>query len=131
MSIVHSSGVMSTDSTTAVERHIVAVDRVYDDERGHQAIGVKGRVISISGGGSGNQKRRVDYNNRAEEHHNMVSVSCCEGCTGCGGNRITVIKNRPSSVVAQGGIETTDAGRLLIKSTHDEVLYAQGWVGCT
>ena len=43
-----------------VERHIVAVDRVYDDERGHQAIGVKGRVISISGGGSGNQKRRVD-----------------------------------------------------------------------
>ena len=60
----------------------MAVDRVYDDERGHQAIGAKGRVISISGGGSGNQKRRVDYNNRAEEHHNMVSVSCCEGCTG-------------------------------------------------
>ena len=58
----------------------MAVDRVYDDERGHQAIGAKGRVISISGGGSGNQKRRVDYNNRAEEHHNMVSVSCCEGC---------------------------------------------------
>ena len=60
VSIVHSSGVMSTDSTTAVERHIVAVDRVYDDKRGHQAIGAKGRVISISGGGSGNQKRRVD-----------------------------------------------------------------------
>ena len=74
MSIIHSLGVMSTDSTTAVERRIMTVDRVYDDERGHQAIGAKGRVISISGGGSGNQKRRIDYNNRAEEHHNMVST---------------------------------------------------------
>ena len=73
MSIVHSSGVMSTDSTTAVERHIVAVDRVYDDERGHQATGFKGRAISISDSGGGNQKRRIDYNHRAEEHHNMVS----------------------------------------------------------
>ena len=74
MSIIHSSGVMSTDSTTVIKRHIVTVDRVYDDGRGHQAIGVKERVISISGGGSGNQKRRVDYNNRAEEHHNKVST---------------------------------------------------------
>jgi len=60
MSIVQSSGVMTTDSTTAVERHIVVVDRVYDDERGHPTTGFKGRVISIIGGGSGNQKRRVD-----------------------------------------------------------------------
>jgi len=60
MSIVQSSGVMTTDSTTAVERHIMTVDRVYDDERGHQATGLKGRTISIIGGGSGNQKRRVD-----------------------------------------------------------------------
>ena len=65
---------MSTDSTTVIERQIVTVDCVYDDGRGHKAIGVKGRVISISGGGSGNQKRCVDYNNRAEEHHNKVST---------------------------------------------------------
>ena len=49
MSIVHSSGVMTTDSTTAVERHIMTVDRVYNDERGHQATGLKGRTISIDG----------------------------------------------------------------------------------
>ena len=51
---------MTTDSITAVERHIVVVDRVYDNERGHPTTGFKGRVISIIGGGSGNQKRRVD-----------------------------------------------------------------------
>ena len=60
MSIIHSLGVMTTDSTTAVERHIMTVDRVYDDERGHPTTGFKGRTISIIGGGSGNQKRRVD-----------------------------------------------------------------------
>jgi len=37
LSIIHSLGVMATDSTTAVERHIMTVDRVYNDERGHQA----------------------------------------------------------------------------------------------
>ena len=102
MSIVHSSGVMSTDSTTTVERHIVAVDRVYDDERGHQAIGAKGRVISISGGGSGNQKRRVDYNNRAEEHHNMVSTQVVAVVSWCGEKSRTVINNRPSLRHSQG-----------------------------
>ena len=60
LSIIHSLGAMTTDSTTAVERHIVVVDRVNDDERGHPTTGLKGRVISIIGGGSGNQKRRVD-----------------------------------------------------------------------
>ena len=47
LSIIHSLGVMATDSTTAVERHIMTVDRVYDDERGHQATGLKGRTISV------------------------------------------------------------------------------------
>ena len=55
MSIIHSLGVMATNSTTAVERHIMTVDRVYDDERGHQATGLKGRSISISGVGGGMQ----------------------------------------------------------------------------
>ena len=49
MSIIHSLGVMMTNSTTAVERHIMTVDRVYDDERGHQATGLKGRTISVGG----------------------------------------------------------------------------------
>ena len=52
MSIIHSLGVMATNSTTAVERHIMTVDRVYDDERGHQATGLKGRAIGGSGGSS-------------------------------------------------------------------------------
>ena len=52
MSIIHSLGVMATNSTTAVERHIVTVDRIYDDERGHQATGLKGRAISVGGGSS-------------------------------------------------------------------------------
>ena len=33
LSIIHSLGAMATDSTTAVERHIMTVDRVYNDER--------------------------------------------------------------------------------------------------
>ena len=52
MSIIHSLGVILTDSTTAVERHIMTVDRVYDDGRDHQATGLKGRTISV-GSGSG------------------------------------------------------------------------------
>jgi len=55
MSIIHSLGVMTTDSTTAVERHIMTVDRVYDDERGHQATGLKGRTISVGGCSGGMQ----------------------------------------------------------------------------
>ena len=55
MSIVHSPGVMTTDSTTAVERHIVVVDRVYDNERGHPTTGFKGRTISIGGCSGGMQ----------------------------------------------------------------------------
>ena len=55
MSIIHSLGVMSTDSTTAVERRIMTVDRVYDDEHGHQATGLKGRTISVGSGSGGLQ----------------------------------------------------------------------------
>jgi hypothetical protein len=46
---------MSTDSTTAVERRIMTVDRVYDDEHGHQATGLKGRTISVGSGSGGLQ----------------------------------------------------------------------------
>jgi len=55
MSIIHSLGVMSTVSTTAVERRIMTVDRVYDDERGHQATGLKGRTISVGSSSGGMQ----------------------------------------------------------------------------
>ena len=51
MSNVHSLGDMSTNSSTVVERHIMAVERVYDDARGHQATGFKGRVIVVVGCG--------------------------------------------------------------------------------
>ena len=57
MSIIHSLGVMATNSATAVERHIMTVDQVYDDELGHQATGIKGRTVSISGAGGGMQRR--------------------------------------------------------------------------
>ena len=51
MSNVHSLGDMSTNSSTVVERHIMAVERVYDDALGHQATGFKGRVIVVVGCG--------------------------------------------------------------------------------
>ena len=55
VSIRHSLGVMSTDSTTAVKRRIMTVDRVYDDEHGHQATELKGRTISVGSGSGGLQ----------------------------------------------------------------------------
>jgi len=51
MSNVHSLGDMSTNSSTVVERHIMAVECVYDDARGHQATWFKGRVIVVVGCG--------------------------------------------------------------------------------
>ena len=77
MSIIHSLGVMSTDSTTAVERRIMTVDRVYDDEHGHQATGLKGRTISV-GSGSGSLQLTawegelvVDMEEKRKVHHRV------------------------------------------------------------
>jgi hypothetical protein len=47
MSSVHSFGDMLINLTIVVETHIVVVECVYGDERGHQATGFKGRVITI------------------------------------------------------------------------------------
>ena len=47
MSNVHSLGDMLINLITVVERHIVVVECVYGDERGHRATGFKGRVITI------------------------------------------------------------------------------------
>ena len=51
MSNVHSLGDMLINLITVVERHIVVVECVCGDERGHQATGFKGRVIVVVGCG--------------------------------------------------------------------------------
>ena len=55
MSNVHSLGDMLINLITVVERHIVVVECVNGDERGHQATGFKGRVITIIGRSYGMQ----------------------------------------------------------------------------
>jgi len=81
MSIIHSLGVMSTDSTTAVERRIMTVDRVYDDEHDHQATGLKGRTISVGSGSGGLQLMTwegelvVDMEEKRKVHHLRVALS--------------------------------------------------------
>jgi hypothetical protein len=47
MSNVHSLGDMLINLIIVVERHIVVVECVYVDERGHRTTGFKGRVITI------------------------------------------------------------------------------------
>ena len=52
----------------------------------------------------------------------LVGAHVVEICRGCSDKRQAFKKNRPSSVVAQGGIATSDEGRLLVTPRALELL---------